>query len=95
MVHRRSLRDRKRLVLSCEVVEQTEESAILKITGESGIYIKELIHGDDGRTVPNLASSLGTTCHVKALDVVWIHDMNTEDDDNESNGNIIYQDGSV
>ena len=42
---------------------------------QAGTYIKEFVHGDDGRTAPNVAALLG--CHEPAqcleLDVLEIH----------------------
>jgi tRNA pseudouridine synthase 10 len=50
------------------------EIAEIQITGESGIYIKELITGDSGRTNPSFSELLGTECTVHELDVVKIND---------------------
>jgi tRNA pseudouridine synthase 10 len=38
--------------------------------GDSGLYIKELISGDGGRTRPSLAESLGVDAVVEELDVI-------------------------
>jgi tRNA pseudouridine synthase 10 len=59
-------------------VENTGREFILEITGESGLYIKELIHGDDSRTQPNLSNELGIGCSVLELDVIKIHDEHEE-----------------
>jgi len=88
VAHRRALRERKRIVVAAKICEHGERSAILKVTGESGIYIKELVHGDEGRTMPNISNALGTPCQVEALDVVWIHDTKDENGSNESIGTI-------
>lgn len=36
---------------------------------EAGTYIKELVHGDLGRTVPNVSLMLGLEADILALDV--------------------------
>ena len=40
---------------------------------EAGLYVKELISGDNGRTVPSISSLLGQACVCKELDVMEIH----------------------
>ncbi len=42
---------------------------------ESGTYVKEFVHGDDGRTTPSLAELLSAPLEVLALDVVEINDI--------------------
>ena len=37
---------------------------------EAGTYIKELVHGDFGRTRPSLSSILGCNIDILALDVI-------------------------
>jgi len=46
----------------------------LKILAEAGTYIKELIHGDEGRTKPNLAALLSCRAACDELDVIGIRD---------------------
>lgn len=72
--HRRADLERERRVIdiSAEIIGSNELA--LRITGEAGIYIKELVHGDEGRTKPSIAEQLETTCEVKELDVLEIHD---------------------
>jgi len=54
--------------------ESTEISQpIIFVTTEAGLYIKELISGDKGRTQPNLSELLQNECVCKELDVVKIH----------------------
>lgn len=55
----------------------TEDAAThftLDIVSESGTYIKELVHGDDGRTEPSFAGLLGVPMRVTALDVVGMRE---------------------
>ncbi|MDR2623926.1 MAG: tRNA pseudouridine(54/55) synthase Pus10 [Methanobrevibacter sp.] len=44
----------------------------MKVKTEGGLYIKELISGDDGRTKPNVSEILKTKCLCKELDVVEV-----------------------
>jgi tRNA pseudouridine synthase 10 len=48
------------------------QEATVEINGEGGLYIKELLHGDGGRTDPSLAGLLGVDVEVTALDVVGV-----------------------
>lgn len=70
VAHRRAEKTRTRTVHLAEVVEADDTTARIKIHGDGGLYIKELMHGDDGRTMPNLADELGVEITVDALDVV-------------------------
>ncbi|MFB6172251.1 MAG: tRNA pseudouridine(54/55) synthase Pus10, partial [Haloarculaceae archaeon] len=40
--------------------------------GEGGLYVKELVSGDEGRTDPSLAGLLGVGATVTALDVLAV-----------------------
>ncbi|MFA5771624.1 MAG: tRNA pseudouridine(54/55) synthase Pus10 [Thermoplasmata archaeon] len=73
--HRRADMCRKRKIIEMELDSVHDKTALLRIRSEGGTYIKELIHGDDGRTQPNLSEILGTKCTVKELDVIKIHDQ--------------------
>lgn len=70
--HRRADLVRERRVLGMELVSQVDRRFELEVTGESGLYIKELITGDEGRTNPSLASLLGRPCRVLHLDVIGV-----------------------
>jgi tRNA pseudouridine synthase 10 len=74
VLHRRSDLIRKRTVFDIGVELVSKKRAKFKITGESGLYVKELIHGDEGRTQPNIADYLKTKIEVISLDVTYIHD---------------------
>jgi len=45
-------------------------TADIEVHGAGGLYVKELISGDEGRTQPNLADEVGTGAVVTALDVL-------------------------
>ncbi len=70
VLHRRADKTRIRKVYKVE----RKNTNCLKICCESGLYIKELISGDDGRTVPSVSSVLEKDVKCIALDVVKIHD---------------------
>lgn len=42
---------------------------ILRLKTQAGTYIKEFVHGDFNRTVPNLCILLGRAIDIVALDV--------------------------
>lgn len=70
--HRRALLTRHRAVLDAAVERFAPQEATLRIRGEAGLYIKELVSGDDGRTRPNLSELLGVPSRVAELDVVGV-----------------------
>ena len=74
VVHRRADTTRQRSVRRAEVLSTDGTVAELRVTAETGTYIKELVHGDQGRTNPSLADLLGVGCEVLELDVVDVHD---------------------
>jgi tRNA pseudouridine synthase 10 len=50
--------------------EETATRATISVHGAGGLYVKELVSGDEGRTEPSLAGLLGVDAHVTALDVL-------------------------
>lgn len=74
VAHRRADKTRNKLVADCKIGSINGLEFTLDIKAESGLYIKELVHGDSGRTQPNLSAELGIKCEVKELDVIEIHD---------------------
>lgn len=72
--HRRADRTRERLVTAIEVSRSDGTTVELRVTAEAGTYVKELVHGDGGRTTPSLAEALGMACEVVELDVLDIQD---------------------
>lgn len=73
VVRRRSNRVRKRKVNKISAKLIGEKKLELKIRGEAGLYIKELIVGDEGRTEPNIAGLLDNKVKSIKLDVIKIH----------------------
>ena len=68
--HRRADLIRKRKVYDMRILQQKNNIAVLEIEAESGLYIKELISGDDGRTKPSLSEVVGIDAIVEKLDVI-------------------------
>jgi len=82
VVHRRADRVRKRKVIKIEVLNLPESGSVtgveIEVKAQSGTYIKELMHGDGGRTLPSLAGLLGVRVTVESLDVIHIHDAEVQ-----------------
>lgn len=72
--HRRADLERRRTVRRMEVESVSGAEAVFVVEAESGTYIKELMHGDQGRTRPNVADLVGVPCEVVELDVIGIGD---------------------
>ncbi|MBQ9026161.1 MAG: tRNA pseudouridine(54/55) synthase Pus10 [Methanobrevibacter sp.] len=70
--HRRAdkVRIKHVLDLSCEVIDETHFEMTIKTEG--GLYIKELISGDEGRSQPNVADKLGVKAVCEQLDVIEV-----------------------
>ncbi len=74
VVHRRSDRVRVRRVYDTKLLFHSGRVAVVEIDAEAGLYIKELVSGDDGRTQPSLSSILGVNGRVEKLDVLDVFD---------------------
>ncbi|MEF8783212.1 MAG: tRNA pseudouridine(54/55) synthase Pus10 [Haloarculaceae archaeon] len=70
--HRRASKTRVREVYAISGGMTDDRHATVEIDGEGGLYVKELIHGDEGRTEPSLAGLLGVGAEVTALDVLAV-----------------------
>jgi len=75
--HRRAAKTRVREVYSIDGRLHDETTAELEVHGAGGLYVKELVSSDEGRTEPSLAGLLGVGAEVTALDVV---DVEGEDE---------------
>jgi len=83
--HRRADLIRKRKVFEAALVEFDEEEGlwcVITVKGEAGLYIKELIHSDEGRTKPSLGGLLSENADleltVESLDVMDVCDQGEE-----------------
>ena len=76
--HRRADRVRERQVIDIQCTGRVDDRYWVEVVGEAGLYIKELVSGDGGRTRPSLAQILGRTASVVSLDVVQVRTTNEE-----------------
>lgn len=76
VVHRRADKIRARKVISFQIQEIKLNKLKIYIVCEGGLYVKELISGDEGRTQPNLSDHLNISAVVTELDVVKIFSNN-------------------
>ncbi|MGA1819839.1 MAG: tRNA pseudouridine(54/55) synthase Pus10 [Thermoplasmatota archaeon] len=72
--HRRADKVRVRRVHSASANIDREGAITVDLLTDGGLYIKELFHGDEGRTTPSLASLLGLSVKVETLDVLGVLD---------------------
>ena len=71
--HRRADLIRPRLINTIDVVSFEDNVAELVIRAQHGTYIRELVSGDEGRTIPSFSSLIDATCKVEVLDVLNLH----------------------
>jgi tRNA pseudouridine synthase 10 len=45
----------------------------VEVRTQAGLYVKEFVSGDDGRTRPSIAEALGTPAECAELDVIAVH----------------------
>ena len=72
VLHRRSLATRERLIYSLKAIWIDPHHFRLDLSTQAGTYIKEFVHGDLGRTTPNLCSMMKQSVDIVALDVMEI-----------------------
>jgi tRNA pseudouridine synthase 10 len=72
VLHRRADLERIRKVHSAELESYNENTAILVINCEGGLYVKELVSGDGGRTIPSVTSQIGSDAKVIELEVIKV-----------------------
>lgn len=72
VLHRRSDLLRKREVKAVKWRQINKKIIELTIKASAGLYVKELVSGDNGRTKPSVAELLGCETVCKDLDVVGI-----------------------
>jgi tRNA pseudouridine synthase 10 len=73
VLRRRVDKTRKRKVKSIKYKVLSNKKVELTIKTQSGLYIKELINGDDGRTQPNVSDLIKNKVKKIDLDVIRIH----------------------
>ncbi|XP_058832670.1 putative tRNA pseudouridine synthase Pus10 [Topomyia yanbarensis] len=74
VLHRRPLLARPRTIYSVKAYacKRNDRALIVDIVTQAGTYVKELVHGDFGRTKPNFSSIIGQPIDIHSLDVMAI-----------------------
>ena len=72
VAHRRADKIRTRKVISFKIEKVAPTQITVYLVCEGGLYVKELIHGDQGRTQPNFSDKLGIPAVVSELDVIEV-----------------------
>jgi len=72
VLHRRAdkLRIKKVYSVKTEIIDERRFKALIECQG--GLYVKELIHGDNGRTVPNFSQILNSNARCLELSVIFV-----------------------
>ncbi len=73
VMHRRGDLLRKRKVVQVRFKPKGAKQFVFEVTGEAGLYVKELVSGDSGRTQLSVSELLANECVLKDLDVIKIH----------------------
>lgn len=70
VLHRRPLATREKMIhmMKAEIMPDMHHFNII-VTTQAGTYVKEFVHGDFGRTTPNLCSILNSEVDILELDV--------------------------
>jgi tRNA pseudouridine synthase 10 len=72
VLHRRADLIREKYIYEANIKRVAPNRAEMKIRCQGGLYIKELVSGDEGRTVPSVASTLNVKANPLELDVLRI-----------------------
>eukprot|EP00475_Leptophrys_vorax_P038836 TRINITY_DN6931_c0_g1_i2.p1 TRINITY_DN6931_c0_g1~~TRINITY_DN6931_c0_g1_i2.p1 ORF type:complete len:563 (+),score=172.28 TRINITY_DN6931_c0_g1_i2:156-1844(+) len=72
VAHRRSLLERPKMVHGLSFQKISTHFYLMDIDSGAGMYIKEFVHGDRGRTVPSVADFFGCHADILQLDVLDI-----------------------
>ncbi len=70
VMHRRADLIREKYIYKVKVKKVSLKRALLEILCQGGLYIKELVSGDEGRTVPNVSDLLKNRAKTLKLDVL-------------------------
>lgn len=70
VLHRRADLTRERYIYKVKVKKVSLKTAIMEIRCQGGLYVKELVSGDEGRTVPSVSELLGFKAKTLKLDVL-------------------------
>ncbi|MGD6809955.1 MAG: tRNA pseudouridine(54/55) synthase Pus10 [Candidatus Bathyarchaeia archaeon] len=70
VLHRRADLIRERYIYKVKVKKVSLKTALMEIRCQGGLYVKELVSGDEGRTIPSVTSLLGFRAKTLKLDVL-------------------------
>jgi tRNA pseudouridine synthase 10 len=72
VVHRRADLTREKYIYKLKVKKVSLKRALMEIYCQGGLYVKELVSGDEGRTIPNVSDLLGNRAKTLKLDVLKV-----------------------
>ncbi len=72
VLHRRADLTREKYIYELNVKRLSPKKAEMKLRCQGGLYIKELVTGDEGRTIPNVSQILNNRTRPRNLDVLNI-----------------------
>lgn len=72
VLHRRTLAVREKVIYSMKTQLLDSHHVKLRLVTQAGTYIKEFVHGDFGRSQPNLGMLLGCNADILKLDVLEV-----------------------
>jgi tRNA pseudouridine synthase 10 len=70
VLHRRADLIREKYIYKVKVKKVSLKRALMEIRCQGGLYVKELVSGDEGRTIPNVSDLLGNRAKTLKLDVL-------------------------
>lgn len=72
VLHRRADLIREKYIYDVSVRKMAPRKAEMTIRCQGGLYVKELVHGDEGRTTPSVSEILGNRAKPLKLDVLEV-----------------------
>jgi len=72
VLHRRADMTREKYIYEVDVKKLSPKKAEMKIRCQGGLYVKELVTGDEGRTVPSVSEILNNKAKPMKLDVLSV-----------------------
>jgi tRNA pseudouridine synthase 10 len=79
VLHRRTLMTRDKMIHKLKLNRLNDRWFVMFILGSAGTYIKEFVHGDLGRTMPNIGSMINNEADIFQLDVLDLYDSFSEE----------------
>ncbi len=72
VLHRRSDRLRKKHIYETEIKRLTKDRIEMRVRCQGGLYVKELVTGDEGRTDPSVSAIINAKAEPLELDVLSV-----------------------